>query len=113
MLAPKDGNELEGMFDYALNLKGPVAIRYPRGASYYDKNITSTYQGGNYRLIKSENQTVDIWACGKMVSWGEKVCDILKETGRQRRSRQRIAGQTSGSEPSRRSEQTGEADCHH
>lgn len=81
VLAPKDGNELEGMFDYALSLNVPVAIRYPRGASNYDKNITSTYRGGNYRLIKSENQTVDIWACGKMVSWGEKVCEILKEKG--------------------------------
>ncbi|MDR3154883.1 MAG: 1-deoxy-D-xylulose-5-phosphate synthase [Deltaproteobacteria bacterium] len=32
VMAPKDGTELEALFDLALSLPGPSAVRYPRGA---------------------------------------------------------------------------------
>lgn len=79
ILAPKDGNQLKAMFDYALTLNKPVAIRYPRGEAVFDKNIMYTYSKKNHRLKKGS--AVDIWACGKMVSCGEKVCDILENHG--------------------------------
>ncbi len=79
ILAPKDGNQLKAMFDYALMLDKPVAIRYPRGEAVFDKKIMSTYDGNNCRL--RERGIIDIWACGKMVSCGEKVCDILESCG--------------------------------
>ena len=79
ILAPKDGNQLKAMFDYALTLNKPVAIRYPRGEAIFDKNIMYTYSEKNHRLKKGS--AVDIWACGKMVSCGGKVCDILENHG--------------------------------
>lgn len=79
ILTPKDGNDLTSMMNYALTLNKPVAIRYPRGTAAYDKNIMSTYDGGNCRFKKGDR--VDIWACGKMFSCGEQVCEILKTMG--------------------------------
>ena len=38
IMAPKDFKELEDMMEYAVNLKKPVVIRYPRGGE--SKNIT-------------------------------------------------------------------------
>lgn len=79
VLAPKDGNQLRDAFDYALGLNGPVAIRYPRGTTRYDKNITSDFKGKNMRLI--EPVDLDIWACGKMADTGLKTVQLLKEKG--------------------------------
>lgn len=69
ILAPKDGQELAEMLEYATTLNGPCAIRYPRGSAA-DVFI------GNY-----DSLDVEIWAVGKMVSIGCKACDLLKETG--------------------------------
>ncbi len=79
VLAPKDGNELKAMLDFAFELNGPVAIRYPRGKANYDKEIMSTYSGGNIRV--SQGERIDIWACGKMYDCGLKVCQILNSKG--------------------------------
>lgn len=79
VLAPKDGNELKAMLDFAFELNGPVAIRYPRGKADYNKEIMSTYSGGNIRV--SHGEKVDIWACGKMYDCGLKVCQILSSRG--------------------------------
>ncbi len=79
ILTPKDGNQLEAMIDYAFTLDSPVAIRYPRGNTDYDKNITSTFDGKNIR-IKTAGK-VDIWACGKMFSYGEQIVNLLNNKG--------------------------------
>ena len=79
VLTPKDGNQLEAMIDYAFKLNAPCAIRYPRGNTHYDKNIMSTFHGKNIRFASGEH--IDIWACGKMFSVGEKVVSLLKERG--------------------------------
>ena len=67
ILAPKDGQELSEMMEYAISLNAPCAIRYPRGTAS-DVMIESD--------IESE---IEIWAVGKMVSIGIKACEILKE----------------------------------
>ncbi len=79
VLTPKDANQLQSMLHYALQLNRPVAIRYPRGTSDYDKNITSTYDGKNIRFAPMGK--IDIWACGKMFQCGEKVKELLAEKG--------------------------------
>ena len=79
ILTPKDGNQLEAMLDYAFNLDAPVAIRYPRGSAFYDKNIMSTYCGDNIRTHLPGR--VDIWACGKMYDCGLKVAELLDQYG--------------------------------
>lgn len=79
ILTPKDANQLQSMLQYALSLDSPVAIRYPRGNSDHHKNITSTYKGDNIRF--APQNTIDIWACGKMFDCGQKVKELLAEKG--------------------------------
>ena len=79
ILTPKDANQLQDMLKYALELNRPVAIRYPRGTSDYDKNITSTYDGKNIRF--NDQGDIDIWACGKMFDCGQKVKELLESQG--------------------------------
>lgn len=76
VLAPKDGGELEAMMDYALTLKGPCAIRYPRGvAEKGSATFTPTC------AVVREPEEITIIAIGMMVSVAEKACHILGERG--------------------------------
>ena len=86
VLTPHDGESLKRAMDYAFTLKGPAAIRYPRGntsdsVSIDKKNVMST--GGdsvkNKRILSGRD--VDIWACGKMYDCGLKIVEILKGKG--------------------------------
>lgn len=79
VLTPKDGSQLRSMMEYAVGLGTPCAIRYPRGNTVYDNDITSIYMGGNLR--EEQAGTIDIWAAGAMFDCGQKVCTILKEKG--------------------------------
>lgn len=79
VLTPKDGNQLKAMLDYAFDLNAPVAIRYPRGNTQYDKNIMYTFDGKNKRVLPQGR--IDIWACGKMFDCGIKVANMLTEAG--------------------------------
>ena len=79
VLTPKDANQLQSMLRYALNENRPIAIRYPRGNSDYDKEITSTYDSKNIRFAKQGK--IDIWAAGKMFNCGLKVKEILATRG--------------------------------
>ena len=79
VLTPKDANQLQSMLRYALNENRPIAIRYPRGNSDYDKEITSTYDSKNIRFAKQGK--IDIWAAGKMFDCGLKVKEILATRG--------------------------------
>ncbi|MBE6031160.1 MAG: 1-deoxy-D-xylulose-5-phosphate synthase [Clostridiales bacterium] len=78
VLAPADGKELEDMLEYALNLDGPCAIRYPRGsADAY--NPSPEFDGGSVRLI--DGSDCEIWAVGKMLDVALKASEILKNNG--------------------------------
>lgn len=69
-LAPKNGLELEEMIKFAMNYKGPIAIRYPRGvAKLQNKKLTNpielgkgeiTYKTGNHALIIALGTTNDM-----------------------------------------------------
>lgn len=79
ILAPRDGKELEDMMEYALTLKGPCAIRYPRGISpelpYPRVPISKDAQ----KL--EDGSDVTLWAVGNMVSTAIQVRTLLKEKG--------------------------------
>lgn len=83
VLTPSNGVELKAALEYAHTLDTPVAIRYPRGNSTYDKEIMSTYNINDISLNKRvlPATDVDIWACGKMFDTAEKVVDALKDRG--------------------------------
>lgn len=79
ILAPKDGKELELMLEYALELDGPVAIRYPRGEIInFEKEILPIEDGAE---TMREGNRVHIYAVGNMTKNAMKAADILAEEG--------------------------------
>ena len=79
IMAPKDGNELREMLRLAVNMNGPVAIRYPRGN--YSDNLLSTsspLELGKAELIK-QGTNVSIITYGRTVKTGIKISEILEK----------------------------------
>ena len=80
IMAPKDFKELEDMMEYAVNLKKPVVIRYPRGGE--SKNITfnkhDEIKQGKAEILKT-GKDVSIIAIGKTVARAIEVANKLKE----------------------------------
>lgn len=79
ILAPKNDREFESMIEYAIyELKGPVAIRYPRGIAYSelaDKDQNIEY--GKSELLY-DGKDIAILALGSMVSTAIHIKDKLK-----------------------------------
>ncbi len=88
VLAPKDGEELCRMMEYAYRHDGPCAIRYPRGeAARFEENAIGYI--GDYDVsdaditpeILGRGDDIEIWAIGKMVSVCRDVARILNSRG--------------------------------
>ena len=81
IMAPKDFKELEDMMTFAVNLKAPVVIRYPRGGEAERKFRSHSY----IYLKRAETLTigkdVTIVAIGNQVSKAMEVCIRLKKYG--------------------------------
>lgn len=81
ILAPKDFKELEQMLEFAINLKRPVVIRYPRGGEGKIKfGNHSEIKLGKAELIK-EGTDITIIGIGKMVERAKEVSNLLEESG--------------------------------
>ena len=81
VMAPKDTKELELMMDLSLELCGPKAIRYPRGASYFlDCGQYDPIKLGTYEKLNS-GKDIAIFAIGNMVKQSIEAVEILKESG--------------------------------
>ncbi len=82
LMAPKDENELRHMLKTAIDFKGPIAMRYPRGAGVGEK-IDSQFK--NIPIGKSEilrtGDDVAILAIGSMVYPSLKAAEILAKSG--------------------------------
>ena len=80
IMAPKDFEELKMMLSYAVNLKKPVVIRYPRGGE--ETNISfekhEKIEQGKAEILR-EGKDISIVAIGKMVSKAEEVASILEK----------------------------------
>ena len=86
IMAPKDFKELEDMLKFAVELKKPVIIRYPRGGE--DNNIKfekhEKIELGKAEVLKEsqDNNAVTIIAIGKMVARAiKKATQLKKEQG--------------------------------
>ncbi len=83
IMAPKDFKELEKMLEFAVSLKAPVVIRYPRGTE--SKKIEFGKQG-KIELGKSEiltqGEDITIVAIGKMVAKAFEVKEELEKEGK-------------------------------
>ena len=78
IMAPKDFQELEMMMEYAVSLKCPVAIRYPRGSENYNFLKHSKIEKGKAEVLKNGND-LSIITIGKMVSKGMEIAQILEK----------------------------------
>ena len=83
IMAPKDFKELEEMLEFAISLKAPVVIRYPRGTE--SKKIKFDKQE-KIELGKSEiltqGEDITIVAIGKMVAKAFEVKEELEKEGK-------------------------------
>ncbi|MBQ8998787.1 MAG: 1-deoxy-D-xylulose-5-phosphate synthase, partial [Clostridium sp.] len=77
VMAPKDSEELDLMLDLSLELNEPVAIRYPRGNTYYlNKGSYQPIKKGSFEIIDEGKETV-VLAIGTMVKHALKAKEIL------------------------------------
>lgn len=79
IMAPKDFRELEDMMEFAIKLKKPVVIRYPRGGEGKEKiKIHQKLQLGKAEVL-SQGQDLTIVAIGKTVSKAMQLSRELKK----------------------------------
>lgn len=79
VMAPKDTREMELMMDLSLNLDSPLAIRYPRGNSYYlNKGEYKEIKLGKYEILDDGQDTV-ILSIGNMVKHALEAKELLLE----------------------------------
>ena len=84
VMAPKDFKELEQMLEYAVNLKAPVVIRYPRGSENKDVkfDLHEGIKQGKAEILK-EGKDISIIAIGKMVAKAVELVKELEEQGKE------------------------------
>ena len=79
IMAPKDFKELEDMLEYAVNLKKPVVIRYPRGGESKEKfEKHEKIREGKAEILK-QGKDISIIAIGKTVSRAIEVTKMLEK----------------------------------
>ncbi len=78
VMAPKDFSELEEMLEFAVNLKKPVLLRYPRGGENLHFEECKKIEFGKSEILE-KGKDVTIVAIGKMVARAVEVSNILKE----------------------------------
>lgn len=79
IMAPKDFKELEDMLEYAVNLKKPVVIRYPRGGESNEKfEKHENIRQGKAEILK-RGKDISIIAIGKTVSRAIEVAKMLEK----------------------------------
>lgn len=82
VMAPKDFKEFENMLEYAVSLKMPVVIRYPRGGEgNFKYDIYESLENKGAEIIKEGND-LSIIAIGKMVDRAVEISNILEKQGK-------------------------------
>lgn len=79
VLAPADGYQLAEMLEFAADMDGPVAIRYPRGSCEGKHLRLRRFRGGN--SVISEGKDVTILAVGAMLDECIEAAQKLRAAG--------------------------------
>lgn len=80
ILTPADGKQLEEMLDYSVNvLKGPVAIRYPRGSAESGHLRIKPFKGKSINISTGED--VSILAVGNMLDEAIIAAELIRGRG--------------------------------
>lgn len=82
IMAPKDFNELEEMLSFAIDLKKPVMIRYPRGGEQKTFESTEKIVLGKAEVLR-EGKDIAIVAIGKMVARAIDVAEEMSKFGKE------------------------------
>lgn len=80
IMAPSDGEELEQMLEFALELDKPAAIRYPRADVSLGSDQLTPLKLGKARLIR-EGPDFTVIALGTMVLAAQEAVEILNKEG--------------------------------
>jgi len=80
VMAPKDGPELKQMFEYALTLSTPVAIRYPRAKVPHSAHKQTALLQGRPEVLKEGSDYLVI-ALGSMVEPAHEAVALLEKEG--------------------------------
>ena len=80
IMAPKDFTELENMLEFAVHLKKPVLIRYPRGAEEIHFEEQEKMDLGKCEVLY-KGKDVCLIGIGKFVAKAYRVANCLKEEG--------------------------------
>lgn len=80
IMAPKDFKELENMLEFAVNLKKPTLIRYPRGAEEICFNQQDKIELGKCEVLQ-KGKEVCLIAIGKFASKAYKIAEQLENQG--------------------------------
>jgi 1-deoxy-D-xylulose-5-phosphate synthase len=82
VMSPKDTDELKRMLDFAVDHRGPIAIRYPRGT---EKRFQGPGSRGQVKLGKAEvlreGRDLAILALGSMVWYANETAALLEKEG--------------------------------
>ncbi|MBR1873349.1 MAG: 1-deoxy-D-xylulose-5-phosphate synthase [Eubacterium sp.] len=80
IISPMDGDELIAALDFAAELSGPVAVRYPRGEAFWlsDAGSRPEFKLGRAEVIREGHEVV-IFAVGDMVKTALEAGDMLDE----------------------------------
>ena len=78
VMAPRDATELKKMLAFALKLKKPVALRYPRGTACDLKENRAPLMYGKAEVLYKENE-IALLAIGSMVETALKVKELLQK----------------------------------
>ena len=81
VMAPKNGKELREMLAFAVDLPGPVAVRYPRGtASEAMEEFDQELEFGKAEVLR-QGSDVALLAVGTMAETALKTADLLEKQG--------------------------------
>ncbi|MDO4274436.1 MAG: 1-deoxy-D-xylulose-5-phosphate synthase [Eubacteriales bacterium] len=81
VMAPKNAWELEEMMKFAVNLKGPCAVRYPKGAAYQGlAQYQAPVEKGKSEVLY-RGRRIAVLGVGSMTAVCEQVCEGLKGNG--------------------------------
>ena len=79
IMAPKDFKELEQMMEFAIDLKKPVVIRYPRGREEkIEINANNKIKFGRSEILR-QGKDLTIISIGNMVAKSIKIAEELKK----------------------------------
>lgn len=80
IMAPKDFSELESMLEFAVQLKKPVLIRYPRGAEEIHFEKQEKIELGKCEILQ-KGKEICLIGIGKFVAKAQFVAEKLAEQG--------------------------------